>query len=116
MLFNVSTPPPISYPPYLPPRLPLTLPPPHLPRSQNAGINLPETPIEDLPIDKFISLMSINVTAGVLCTKYAVRLMKAQEPRGGRIINNGSIAAYSPRPGGSCLFLLFSLPGCPIGK
>jgi NAD(P)-dependent dehydrogenase (short-subunit alcohol dehydrogenase family) len=51
---------------------------------QNAGISLPETPIEDLPIEKFLSVMSINV-----CTKYATRLMKSQEPKGGRIINNG---------------------------
>jgi NAD(P)-dependent dehydrogenase (short-subunit alcohol dehydrogenase family) len=43
--------------------------------------------------------MSVNVTAPVLCTKYAVQLMKSQEPRGGKIINNGSIAAYTPRPG-----------------
>ncbi|KAH8080886.1 short-chain dehydrogenase/reductase SDR [Filobasidium floriforme] len=64
----------------------------------NAGISLPETPIEDLPIEKFLSVMSINVTASVLCTKYATRLMKSQQPKGGRIINNGSIAAYSPRP------------------
>jgi NAD(P)-dependent dehydrogenase (short-subunit alcohol dehydrogenase family) len=67
--------------------------PPHTeqPRSllQNAGISLPETPIEDLPIEKFLSVMSINVTASVLCTKYATRLMKSQEPKGGRIINNG---------------------------
>jgi NAD(P)-dependent dehydrogenase (short-subunit alcohol dehydrogenase family) len=56
---------------------------------QNAGISLPETPIEDLPIEKFLSVMSINVTASVLCTKYATRLMKSQEPKGGRIINNG---------------------------
>jgi NAD(P)-dependent dehydrogenase (short-subunit alcohol dehydrogenase family) len=56
---------------------------------QNAGLSLPETPIEDLPIEKFLSVMSINVTASVLCTKYATRLMKSQEPKGGRIINNG---------------------------
>jgi NAD(P)-dependent dehydrogenase (short-subunit alcohol dehydrogenase family) len=67
---------------------------------QNAGISLPETPIEDLPIEKFLSVMSINVTASVLCTKYATRLMKSQEPKGGRIINNGRWADRGHRSGG----------------
>jgi NAD(P)-dependent dehydrogenase (short-subunit alcohol dehydrogenase family) len=67
---------------------------------QNAGISLPETPIEDLPIEKFLSVMSINVTASVLCTKYATRLMKSQEPKGGRIINNGRWADRGRRSAG----------------
>ena len=67
----------------------LSIDPFHVTVSQNAGISIPETPIEDLSLDTFLSVMSINVTASVLCTKYATRLMKTQEPKGGRIINNG---------------------------
>ncbi|KAJ9116647.1 hypothetical protein QFC20_000580 [Naganishia adeliensis] len=64
----------------------------------NAGISGKAIPIEDLEIQDYLAVMNINVTAAVICTQYATRMMKAQEPQGGRIINNGSIAAYAPRP------------------
>jgi NAD(P)-dependent dehydrogenase (short-subunit alcohol dehydrogenase family) len=56
---------------------------------QNAGISGKTTPIEDLDIKDYLACMNINVTAAVLCTQYATRAMKAQQPQGGRIINNG---------------------------
>lgn len=62
---------------------PLTRPP------QNAGISGKSIPIEDLDIQDYLAVMNINVTAAVICTQYATRMMKAQEPQGGRIINNG---------------------------
>ena len=64
----------------------------------NAGINAPAIPIEDLPVEKWHEVMAANVTGVYLCTREAFKLMKGQDPRGGRIINNGSIAAYAPRP------------------
>lgn len=66
----------------------------------NAGLSAPEIAVEDLDISTFMNVINVNVTAAVMCTKYAVKYMKEQTPRGGRIINNGSIAAYVPRPGG----------------
>lgn len=64
----------------------------------NAGKSLPGTSIEDLELKDFEEVMKTNVTASFLCTKYAIKIMKEQQPQGGRIINNGSIAAYAPRP------------------
>ncbi len=64
----------------------------------NAGIGLPAVPIEDLSFDQWQSIVGANLTGAFLCTQEAVRLMKAQDPRGGRIINNGSISADRPRP------------------
>jgi NAD(P)-dependent dehydrogenase (short-subunit alcohol dehydrogenase family) len=64
----------------------------------NAGITAPGVPIEDLPFERWKAVVDINLTGPFLCTQEAVRLMKAQEPRGGRIINNGSISAHAPRP------------------
>ncbi|MFZ1882744.1 MAG: SDR family oxidoreductase [Rhodoplanes sp.] len=64
----------------------------------NAGINAPAGPIEDLPFETWRQVVDINLTGVFLCTQEAIRIMKAQVPRGGRIINNGSISAYSPRP------------------
>ena len=64
----------------------------------NAGINVPSVPIEELTIEQWRSVVDINLTGAFLCTQQAVALMKQQEPRGGRIINNGSISAYAPRP------------------
>ncbi len=64
----------------------------------NAGAALPPTPIEDLPFEAWQRLVNTNLTGVFLCTQAAMRVMKAQQPRGGRIINNGSIAAYTPRP------------------
>ena len=64
----------------------------------NAGIGAPATPIEDLPYETWKKVVDINLTGMFLCTQEAIRLMKAQDPRGGRIINNGSISAHTPRP------------------
>jgi NAD(P)-dependent dehydrogenase (short-subunit alcohol dehydrogenase family) len=64
----------------------------------NAGTASPPVPIEELSIDTWRTVMDVNVTGTFLCTQQAVRLMKAQTPRGGRIINNGSISTHIPRP------------------
>jgi NAD(P)-dependent dehydrogenase (short-subunit alcohol dehydrogenase family) len=64
----------------------------------NAGQNLPATPIEDVTVEQWRSMVDTNLTGAFLCTQEAVRIMKIQDPRGGRIINNGSIAAHAPRP------------------
>jgi NAD(P)-dependent dehydrogenase (short-subunit alcohol dehydrogenase family) len=65
----------------------------------NAGIGTPATPIEDMPLDKWQAVVATNLTGLFLCTQEAIKIMKAQTPRGGRIINNGSISAHTPRPG-----------------
>ena len=64
----------------------------------NAGLNAPGIPIEDLPFEKWTAIVDVNLTGVFLCAQAAFRMMKDQNPRGGRIINNGSIAATSPRP------------------
>jgi NAD(P)-dependent dehydrogenase (short-subunit alcohol dehydrogenase family) len=64
----------------------------------NAGIGTPAIPIEDLSFEQWQAVVGVNLTGAFLCTQEAVRLMKAQTPRGGRIINNGSISADRPRP------------------
>jgi NAD(P)-dependent dehydrogenase (short-subunit alcohol dehydrogenase family) len=64
----------------------------------NAGISPPATPIEDMTLDQWKATVDTNLNGTFYCTQEAVRLMKSQDPRGGRIINNGSIAAHAPRP------------------
>jgi NAD(P)-dependent dehydrogenase (short-subunit alcohol dehydrogenase family) len=64
----------------------------------NAGIGAPPVPLEDLPFDRWQAVVETNLTGAFLCTQEAFRIMKAQDPRGGRIINNGSISAQAPRP------------------
>jgi NAD(P)-dependent dehydrogenase (short-subunit alcohol dehydrogenase family) len=64
----------------------------------NAGISAPGVPMEDLTFDEWSRVVNTNLTGVFLCTQEAVRIMKSQNPRGGRIINNGSIAAHTPRP------------------
>lgn len=64
----------------------------------NAGVGAPGIPLEDLSYAQWKSVVDINLTGAFLCTQEAFKLMKAQEPRGGRIINNGSISAHAPRP------------------
>jgi NAD(P)-dependent dehydrogenase (short-subunit alcohol dehydrogenase family) len=64
----------------------------------NAGIGAPPVPLEDLPLDAWRAALDTNVTALFLCTQHAFRIMRDQSPRGGRIINNGSISAHAPRP------------------
>src|SRR5215468_10117249 len=63
----------------------------------NAGIGAPAVPIEELPLEAWRKVVDTNLTGIFLCTQEAIRLMKAQNPRGGRIINNGSISAHTPR-------------------
>ena len=64
----------------------------------NAGIGAPAVPMEDLPFEKWKAVVDTNLTGSFLCTQEAIKIMKAQEPQGGRIINNGSISAHAPRP------------------
>ena len=64
----------------------------------NAGTGAPPIPLEDLTFEQWKRVVDTNLTGAFLCTQQAVRMMKAQAPRGGRIINNGSISAHSPRP------------------
>jgi len=64
----------------------------------NAGISGRATPLEDLTYEQWKSVLDTNLTGTFLCTQEAFKIMKSQEPRGGRIINNGSISAHSPRP------------------
>jgi len=64
----------------------------------NAGMGAPAVPMEDLPIETWKAVVDINLNAMFYCTQEAIRIMKAQEPKGGRIINNGSISAHAPRP------------------
>jgi NAD(P)-dependent dehydrogenase (short-subunit alcohol dehydrogenase family) len=64
----------------------------------NAGIGAPAIPLEDLTFEQWKAVVDTNLTGAFLCTQEAFRIMKSQEPRGGRIINNGSISAHAPRP------------------
>ncbi|KAB1073863.1 SDR family oxidoreductase [Methylobacterium planeticum] len=64
----------------------------------NAGIFTPGASIDEVPLDDWHSAVAVNLTGAFLCTRAAFRIMKAQDPRGGRIINNGSISAQVPRP------------------
>lgn len=64
----------------------------------NAGRGAAPVPLEELAIDKWRAVVDVNLTGAFLCTQEAFRMMKAQQPRGGRIINNGSISAHTPRP------------------
>jgi NAD(P)-dependent dehydrogenase (short-subunit alcohol dehydrogenase family) len=64
----------------------------------NAGTNTRGVPLEELTIEQWKSVVDVNLTGAFLCTQQAFRVMKDQQPRGGRIINNGSISAHSPRP------------------
>ena len=65
----------------------------------NAGGNAPGVPFDELPYEKWQAVVDVNLTGMFLCAQAAFRMMKAQDPRGGRIINNGSISAHVPRPG-----------------
>jgi NAD(P)-dependent dehydrogenase (short-subunit alcohol dehydrogenase family) len=64
----------------------------------NAGTSAPGVPLEDVTFDQWNAVVDVNLTGAFLCTQQAFRLMKRQAPRGGRIINNGSISAHVPRP------------------
>ena len=67
----------------------------------NAGMGAPAIPLEDLTVEQWKAVVDVNLTGMFLCTQHAFRIMKAQDPRGGRIINNGSISAHAPRPNSS---------------
>jgi NAD(P)-dependent dehydrogenase (short-subunit alcohol dehydrogenase family) len=64
----------------------------------NAGTSAPAVPLEDLGYEQWRHVLDVNLTGMFLCTQEAFRIMKAQDPRGGRIINNGSLSAHAPRP------------------
>ncbi|MBZ5575693.1 MAG: SDR family oxidoreductase [Acidobacteriia bacterium] len=64
----------------------------------NAGANAPGIPMEDLTYEQWSDVVGANLTGAFLCAQEAIKIMKAQEPRGGRIINNGSLSAHAPRP------------------
>jgi NAD(P)-dependent dehydrogenase (short-subunit alcohol dehydrogenase family) len=64
----------------------------------NAGTGAPGIPLEDLTFEQWQNVVNVNLTGVFLCTQEAIRIMKAQTPRGGRIINNGSVSAHTPRP------------------
>ncbi|MFO1172010.1 MAG: SDR family oxidoreductase [Hyphomicrobiaceae bacterium] len=64
----------------------------------NAGMGAPAVPMEDLSFEQWKAVVDVNLTGSFLCAQQAIKLMKAQSPKGGRIINNGSISAHTPRP------------------
>ncbi|CAB3834243.1 3-oxoacyl-ACP reductase [Achromobacter xylosoxidans] len=64
----------------------------------NAGVNAPAVPMDELPLEKWFNAINTNVTGVYLCARAAFGLMRRQSPQGGRIINNGSISAHTPRP------------------
>jgi NAD(P)-dependent dehydrogenase (short-subunit alcohol dehydrogenase family) len=64
----------------------------------NAGTGAPAIPLEELSFEQWQTVVGVNLTGAFLCAQEAIRLMKSQQPRGGRIINNGSISAHAPRP------------------
>ena len=64
----------------------------------NAGTNAPGIPMEELTVEQWRKVVDVNLTGAFLCTREAFRMMKSQTPRGGRIVNNGSISAHAPRP------------------
>ncbi len=64
----------------------------------NAGMGAPPVPLEDLPFETWKKVVDTNLTGMFLCTQEAIKIMKSQSPRGGRIVNNGSISAHAPRP------------------
>ena len=64
----------------------------------NAGIGAPSVPLEEISYEQWKAVVDVNLTGAFLCTQEAFRIMKQQKPRGGRIINNGSISAHVPRP------------------
>ena len=64
----------------------------------NAGSTAPPVPLEDVRFEQWTSVVEANLTGAFLCTQEAIKVMKSQQPRGGRIVNNGSISAHAPRP------------------
>jgi NAD(P)-dependent dehydrogenase (short-subunit alcohol dehydrogenase family) len=64
----------------------------------NAGVSAPPVPLDELTVEQWQTVVDVNLTGVFLCCQHAMRIMKSQTPKGGRIINNGSISAYTPRP------------------
>lgn len=64
----------------------------------NAGVNAPRVPLDELPVADLRAVIDVNLLGAMLCSRAAIRQMKRQNPQGGRIINNGSVSAYGPRP------------------
>jgi NAD(P)-dependent dehydrogenase (short-subunit alcohol dehydrogenase family) len=64
----------------------------------NAGMGAQAVPLDELPLEKWKQVVDVNLTGSFLCAREAMRMMRKQDPKGGRIINNGSISAYAPRP------------------
>jgi NAD(P)-dependent dehydrogenase (short-subunit alcohol dehydrogenase family) len=64
----------------------------------NAGMGAPAVPMEELSLEKWQAVVDVNLTGSFLCAQEAIRQFKAQQPQGGRIVNNGSISAHAPRP------------------
>jgi len=64
----------------------------------NAGVGAPPVPVDELTLEQWNAVVATNLTGAFLCAQHAFRLMKSQTPRGGRIVNNGSLSAYVPRP------------------
>ena len=69
----------------------------------NAGMGAPAVPMEELSLAQWQAVVDVNLTASFLCAQEAIRHFKTQQPRGGRIVNNGSISAHAPRPQLNCL-------------
>ncbi len=65
----------------------------------NAGSGYPKTMIDEIPVEVWQNIVNVNLTGSFLCARAAFRVMRGQDPQGGRIINNGSVSAYAPRPG-----------------
>lgn len=65
----------------------------------NAGTSAKGMPIDEIPVETWFEVLGVNLTGAFLCARAAFRLMRRQKPQGGRIINNGSVSAYAPRPG-----------------
>src|SRR5690606_1645779 len=65
----------------------------------NAGLGAPARPIDEIPVENWLQVLGVNLSGTFLCSRAAFGLMRRQNPRGGRIINNGSISAHAPRPG-----------------
>jgi NAD(P)-dependent dehydrogenase (short-subunit alcohol dehydrogenase family) len=64
----------------------------------NAGVNVPKVPLDELAVASLREIIEVNLLGSMLCARAALRVMKAQRPSGGRIVNNGSVSAYAPRP------------------
>ena len=64
----------------------------------NAGMGTPQVPMEDLAVEDWKRVVDVNLTGSFLCAREAIAIMKSQTPKGGRIINNGSVSAHAPRP------------------